>query len=286
MLLLPHVVWTQRIYAKLEQDIAVISYTVQSNSSMPAIADQFHVSASDLIKINNHNASNILPTGTVVNVPVTSILKSSCVDDCLEVFYEVKAREGLYRVGKNFGYQNAAIIKQLNSLRSESLDIGQLLLVGYVPKSAFTAAVVKQDSLTNNKAVAESKPAEPAFIAIKKTESSTPAVVDTINLQYRGEGFFKEAYEAGAWNALLHASIFKTEAGWTDGKFYVLTDQAPVGKVVKVQHSITGAVVYAKVLGELPKMPKKDQVQIRLCSAAAATLGVPENEMFDVQLLY
>lgn len=290
MLLLPYFVQAQRVYSKMEQDVAVISYTVQTGSSLAEIAEKFHVNVDDLAKLNQQVSQASLVPGTTLNIPVMPILKPSCDVDCFEVYYEVKAREGLYRIGKNFGYQNATTIKQLNSLRSESLGIGQLLLVGYISKSAFTTMVVNQDSMLpiNATVTPGNKPAEPVFIAIKKAEPA-PAVNDSsssIDMRYQGEGFFKTDYEPGVGNSLLHASIFKTEAGWTDGKFYVLTDQAPAGKVVKIQHPITGAVVYAKVLGELPKLPKKDQVQIRLCSAAAATLGVSENEMFDVQLLY
>ena len=86
MLLLPCCLQAQRLYSKLEQDIAVVSYTVQAGISFQGIAEKFHVSSGDLVKLNHQESNANLLAGTTINIPVSTVLKPSCDNDCLEVY--------------------------------------------------------------------------------------------------------------------------------------------------------------------------------------------------------
>lgn len=78
------------------------------------------------------------------------------------------------------------------------------------------------------------------------------------------------------------AAVFKSLSGWNDKKFYILTNQLPVGTVVRITTSDFKSVC-AKVINSLPEVG--NAVQYRLNDAAAAILGIT-NKTFQISVTY
>lgn len=78
------------------------------------------------------------------------------------------------------------------------------------------------------------------------------------------------------------AAVFKSLSGWQDKKFYILTNQLPVGTVVRITTSDLKSVC-AKVINSLPEVG--NAVQYRLNDAAAAILGIT-NKTFQISVTY
>jgi len=78
------------------------------------------------------------------------------------------------------------------------------------------------------------------------------------------------------------AAVFKSLSGWQDKKFYILTNQLPVGTVVRITTSDFKSVC-AKVINSLPEVG--NAVQYRLNDAAAAILGIT-NKTFQISVTY
>ena len=101
------------------------------------------------------------------------------------------------------------------------------------------------------------------------------------------EGYFASMFSAQKKSASFQtlegtAAVFKSISGWQDKKFYVLTNQLPVGTIVRVTTSDLKSIC-AKVINVLPEVG--NAVQYRLNDAAAAILGIT-NKTFQVSVTY
>ena len=78
------------------------------------------------------------------------------------------------------------------------------------------------------------------------------------------------------------ASVFKSISGWQDKKFYILTNEIPIGTIVKIT-TADFKTICAKVINALPDV--SNSIQYRLSDAAAANLGIT-NKTFQITVTY
>ncbi|MEN9697649.1 MAG: hypothetical protein RLZ56_1070 [Bacteroidota bacterium] len=101
------------------------------------------------------------------------------------------------------------------------------------------------------------------------------------------EGFFASSFatqkKANSFQTIEGtASVFKSLSGWEDKKFYVLTNELPVGTIVRVTTSDLKSIC-AKVINVLPEVG--NAIQYRLNDAAVAILGIT-SKTFQVSVTY
>ena len=95
--------------------------------------------------------------------------------------------------------------------------------------------------------------------------------------------FFSNQKKAASFQTLNGtAAVFKSMSGWQDNKFYILTNELPVGTIVRITTSDFKSIC-AKVINALPEVG--NAIQYRLNDAAAAMLGVT-NKTFQVSVTY
>jgi len=78
------------------------------------------------------------------------------------------------------------------------------------------------------------------------------------------------------------ASVFKSISGWQDKKFYILTNEIPIGTIVRITTSDLKTIC-AKVINALPEV--SNSIQYRLSDAAVAILGIT-NKTFQIKVTY
>lgn len=94
---------------------------------------------------------------------------------------------------------------------------------------------------------------------------------------------FKDQKKSGSTQTLDGiASVFKSRSGWQDKKFYILTNEIPIGTIVKITTSDLKTIC-AKVMNALPDV--SNSIQYRLSDAAAAILGMT-NKTFQITVTY
>ena len=100
-------------------------YTVQRGDSLWSIAQKFNTTVAELKTLNNLT-SDTLQVGQILRLPSSTITPPS--DEQEYIIYTVKANDTLYKIAQNF---NTTVndIKQLNNLTSDTLQIGQQLLI-------------------------------------------------------------------------------------------------------------------------------------------------------------
>ena len=95
--------------------------------------------------------------------------------------------------------------------------------------------------------------------------------------------FFSNQKKAATFQTLNGtAAVFKSMSGWQDNKFYILTNELPVGTIVRITTADLKSIC-AKVINALPEVG--NAIQYRLNDAAAAILGVT-NKTFQVSVTY
>ena len=96
-----------------------ISYTVQKGDSLYSIAKKYNVTIDELKELNNLT-SNLLSIGQVLLIPSSTPLETT---------YTVQKGDSLYSIAKKY---NTSVdkLKELNSLTSNMLSIGQILIIG------------------------------------------------------------------------------------------------------------------------------------------------------------
>ena len=153
----------------------------------------------------------------------------------------------------------------------------------------------KKKSTKSNKSVAKVAPvvrtAQWQMIAQNKEQSRIKDSVQKTNLVQEStvtnEGdfasFFSNQKKAATFQTLNGtAAVFKSVSGWKDNKFYILTNELPVGTIVRITTSDLKSIC-AKVINALPEVG--NAIQYRLNDAAAAILGVT-NKTFQVSVTY
>ena len=122
------------------------TYIIKPGDTLYGISNQFGVSVSDILSINNINPSN-LQVGQVINVPT---IEGTNPNDTF--YYTVKKGDTLYGISIRYNttVQN---IKKLNNLVTNNLSIGQQLLIpetynnNYQLPNFFNYTVKKGDTL-------------------------------------------------------------------------------------------------------------------------------------------
>ena len=70
--------------------------------------------------------------------------------------------------------------------------------------------------------------------------------------------------------------VFKSNAGWKDGKYYMLVNDILPGTIVKVQSTLTEKIVYVKVLGALVNAKENEGLMMRLSNATLNAIGLKD----------
>jgi LysM repeat protein len=150
---------------------------------------------------------------------------------------------------------------------------------------------------SNEKPIVENpipKPDKPkqSDIAVKQVpnniEKQTTAIeVKTVTPELNTVGYYSKGFKKGKSIKTIdinNCGTFKANAGWDDDKYFITTDAAPVGSVVKLMNPSNNKTVYAMVLDNNGMMKKVLQNDCNISNATAYALGIKETKMFNIKI--
>lgn len=122
-------------------------YTVTKGDSLYKIAQKYHTTIDELKKLNNLSSSN-LTIGMKLKIPTSSSATNNeeMSPSTKTYTYQVKKGDTLYQIAKK-NNTSVAKLKKLNNLSSNTLTIGQTLLIPSSKEEYFIYIVVKGDTL-------------------------------------------------------------------------------------------------------------------------------------------
>ncbi|MCI8548300.1 MAG: LysM peptidoglycan-binding domain-containing protein [Bacilli bacterium] len=100
-----------------------INYIVQKNDNLYEIAKKYNITVEQILNANNLS-SNELQVGKTLIIPIKDNINNSQN----YITYTVKSKDNLYEIAKKYG-TTVDQLKQLNHLKSNDLDIGQVLII-------------------------------------------------------------------------------------------------------------------------------------------------------------
>ena len=298
-----------------------LNHTVAPKENYYSIGRLYNASPKDQIApLNNLQMEKGLNPGQVIKIPLAvnnfSQDGAKAEDEALvPVYHTVQEKEGLYRISVTYNKVPIASIKEWNKISGDAVSNGTRLVIGYLkvkkalsplagmatnptvvttPVTKPTEPVVKPTPKPVEPKPIEPKPVEPKPVVTEpvvkpappKPQPTATHVIKENGINFNG-GQFKNQYdndgdmvtETGA------ANVFKSNSGWSDGKYYCLHNSAAPGTIVKITSTTSGKSIYAKVLDAIPDIKQNAGLLVRLSNAAAEELGVGETK-FDCTLSY
>lgn len=291
-----------------------LEHKVAPKESFYAIGRMYNVSPKFIASYNKLDLAKGLQIDQKLRIPLTDTNFIQKGNTGAPVYYKVGDKEGLSTVSKKNGGVLLADLRAWNNLSSDELKEGKKIIIGFLTGSTFPAVTLKAAPASplsnapvevdnNDKNTPDITPKEEKKIAEEEKkaakeekevakETPPPVVKETKVLTAEGQGYFKNHYEQqlrispATKNETVTSGIFKTTSGWEDAKFYMLIDKVQPGTIVKVMNPANNKTIYAKVLGEMSGIRQNQGLGIRISNAAAAALGIKEDDKFIVQVNY
>ncbi|HET8827967.1 MAG TPA: LysM peptidoglycan-binding domain-containing protein [Pelobium sp.] len=248
----------------------VILHKIEPKETYYALGRRYNLSPSVIM---NYNGNATLHPGEIVKIPTNQAFVSKSVvfsspakteaSKKKEKIHQVSPGETLYAIASQYNMR-VDDLKLLNSLKSNSLSVGQNL------------KVISNEEVSINPTVEKNAAGKPVVVEKKTdTRSSSPnriKYLDSTDSQSTIE-IPKNRYGITAMND-------KGLAVWIDDnnldatKSYALHREAPVGTIIKITSPMTNKSVFAKVVGRFTENETTKDVIIVVTKSCADAIGV------------
>jgi rare lipoprotein A (peptidoglycan hydrolase)/LysM repeat protein len=159
-------------------------HTVAPKENYYSIGRLYNVSPKEIAPFNELQLEKGLSLNQVVKIPLvannfTQTNELAPDEVLVPVYYQIKQKEGLYRVAMNNNKLDIDLLKRWNNIKGESVPNGSKLIVGYLKVKKELSALASKAVATP---VAATKPTEPVKTAPTKptvAPETTPVVKNT-----------------------------------------------------------------------------------------------------------
>jgi len=277
------------------QEIKYTTHTITKGETLSQLAQKYHTSVGDIMRLNNMNSKSQLKIGEKIKIPssssttqrttepkASSKTNTTSPDTTIAIHY-VWNDETLYSISKKFGV-TVEQLKEWNNLPDENIHFGQQLAVRPEGVKLLAIGNEKTNAVTTNTTsapVATSNVNPDTSNNILQPDSSNKnASTDSSN------SYFAKEFSSDNKNlksVVGYGTIFKSTNGWQDKKYYILMNGAQPGTIVKVS-TPDGNSIYAKVLWALDTT-SGHHLNFSINDAAASALAVNE-QTFSLRVEY
>ncbi len=295
-------------------------HTIVAKENWYSVGRIFNVSPKEMAPFNGLTLDHPLSIGQQLKIPLTNINfsqdgKKNADETFVPVYHTVQSSEMLSHVSAEYNKVPVENLEKWNKIKKDGVKEGMQLVIGYMKvKTSLSylasAGSNKVDAATDTKtndieeSASVAKPEKKAAAVVEKPKQEIKQETKTVapptanppskavyasntssNTNRLNGGYFSADYSDAGNKTSGTAGTFKSSSGWNDGKYYVLINNIPVGKIIKVIAPATQKSVFAKVLGQLPDMKESEGLVVRISNAAANELGEGEGK-FNVQVRY
>ena len=278
-----------------------VEHKVQPKENWYSVGRMYLISPKEIAQFNGLTMSKGLGIGQSLRVPLVSNNFSQASDAGINgtpVYHEVQSKENLFRVASIYGAA-ANDIRRWNGLKSDQVNAGMMLIIGYVKAMVPTpdetvVAVVQAEQPKQQAPVKQEAVKMPAVVQagvkpvadIQPKETTVGPVIPAGSGQFAS--LFQQQAREGKQQILENPvyGMFKSSSGWQDGKYYVLLNNVVPGTIVKISSKTTGKQLFAKVLGAVPAGKESEGMVMRMSNATQAALGMSEGVQGNVDLAW
>ncbi len=261
-----------------EYENPVIFYEHNKNSSLYKMCKLFHADVNAVLKYNDLKNDKELDLGDRVKIPVDfeyifrgNSIKSFKNTAFVPLEYKVKPKENLFRISKVYCGESIEAMMKRNNLRSKDLNIGQKLILGWLPvdevsKKYITSTEIKE----HNRNVFLDEEHEIA----RRVAMYEDIDVDTLALDDQKDLNLTKEKGIAIW----------TKQSTGHSKF-ALHSSAKLNSEIELFNPIVQRRVKAKVIGRIPDGAYSEDVSVIISPATAVSLGALDSR-FSVVMTY
>ncbi len=282
-----------------------LDHTVVTKENWYSIGRLFNLPPHDIASYNNLNFDKPLEVSTAIKIPLNpgnfdqKQIKSDG-ETLVPIYHVVEDKEWMFKISSIYNDVPVTSLEKWNKIKRDDVKKGTNLIVGFLKVKTDLSPLALGISSNPAPATAAMVPltapstkGSSTIVPVSTTTTAPTNSVPVINpservnnyaITHSNGGFFSADYSATGKTASGLAGTFKSTSGWTDGKYYALTNGVAVGTILRVAGS-NGKIIYAKVLGQLPEMKESAGLLIRISNAASAELGLGEGK-FPVEIKF
>lgn len=272
-------------------------HTIEKGHTLYALSRIFQVTPKRIMAFNNQSPTAPLLLGQRIRLPFDDKIlytgpsvKQFANGNFLPVYYTIKPQETVYRISRVYFDQDAEIILQRNNLNGTDLQIGQRLLMGWIPIDPATgtgpstevvAEPPRPEPSTDEqpqkevlpqkvKVVTDDNPIRPdtPFVDLALPERDRPAtpVEDLVEYQANGLAFWNKASE-------------------DKDNLFALHPTARINSLIEIYNPQLQRRTFAKVIARIPPGTYPDNIDVIVSPRVAYTLGALNSE-FRVRMKF
>ena len=315
-------VFSQDLMVKSGSKGLYLEHKVAAKEGLFPIGRMYNVHPRHIANFNGIDFNKGLAIGQKINIPLTDTNFKQNVNKGVPVYY-VTEKESLANISAKSKAQ-IGDLRGWNNLTTDNVSAGIKMIVGFLITNEMQDRVVTitpktlvvEESVSNVKKQETSEKKQPlpevkkdvvveeSVSDIKKAEEQAkkiypdgkktePVIVKQQEVTNNdGTGYFKNNFFQQVKTApvtkdqTVTSSIFKTQSGWQDAKYYLLINGIEPGTIVKITNPSNSKTVYAKVLYSMDKIRQNQGVDMRISDAAASSLAVSETDKFILKVNY
>ncbi len=286
-----------------------VEHKVLPKENWYSVGRIYMISPREIAAFNGLSLDKGLGIGQTLEIPLTKSNFSqlaNAAEGGIPVVHIVQPKEGLFRLASLY-QADVSFLKKWNALKSDQVNSGFKLIVGYI-KASVPPPSEQSPSATTQQSQTTAVSSSPATPVVEQSQKEPERPVNTIvtpepkrqeaplsqkpiqsvgsstdqELKDNGVGHFFQSFNMQSKEGSLKKleqpvyGIFKSTSGWQDGKYYVLMNDVVPGTIIRIAAAQTGKEIYAKVLAPVPAGKESEGMVLRLSNASAAALGLGE----------
>ena len=244
----------QKFLHHLDPNGLVIIESIEPGVTLYRLSRKYNVSIDSIIAANPDLNPTAIPLGFPVNIPIDpkaiAPAATEAQHEAIPVYYRVQPKETLYRIAKVYLGVSPESIIALNPRTSSTINIGEVLHLGWYMPAANTLSPVGSSDMA--------------------AADTTQYQVKDVAAEYKKEGkVIREANGLAIW-----------KPGNDKTSYFVLHPTAIVGSYMEVTNPMLHRSLTAKVAGNIPPGLYQAHVGLVVSPSVARALGVLDQQFF------
>ncbi|NOT38818.1 MAG: LysM peptidoglycan-binding domain-containing protein [Saprospiraceae bacterium] len=237
------------------QNKPYIQHQVSKGQTIFSLRSRYGLSESEFLAYNSQIKDKQLHLDHWIRIPVGHLIQYSTDTKANEnfksVYYKIQAKENLYSISKNRTEWDPNTIVQQNKLKSNTLNLDQILKIGYlIFFDSRISAPVKTETPSINK--------DTNSVLTNSSKSESNQKLKLFTNETRGVAI---------------------TSGSNNGRNYALHNKAKKGSWIEVYNPVLERSVLAKVIGKIPGNYGKE-IQVVVSASVAENVGAIGNKFF------
>ena len=284
MILIPGTLFSQQFPLRLLKANKgfYLEHKVSPKQGFYSIGRLYSVHPNYLASYNNLDSKKGLQIDQLIRIPLSDSNFDRKNAEGVPVYMTTATDEDISDLAKFVGVE-VRLLQCWNQQTDIVIKKGSRWIIGFLITPEMTGQQLKFSCKLKEVAV----PIDPETTQPTQPIQPVQPSPSTSSISFFESAFLEQVQKNPTSQDLkVFSSVFKTISGWSDGKHYVLIDNLVPGTIVKLINPMNRQAIYAKVLGEMPRIKQNEGLDIRISDAAVEKLGLTGTERFPLQLIY